>query len=103
VDSAFQSDMASRHLAHLRGVTAVDNLICVRPGFAAGDVGDQIVRALKRHAEREAHHIAVDVRDGTVTLSGTVGTCAERDAARGAAWSTRGVHAVIDNLEVAVR
>jgi hyperosmotically inducible protein len=103
VDSAFQRDMASRHIAHMRGVIAVDNLIRVRPGFAVGDIGEKIARALVRHAEREAHHIAVDVSGGTVTLSGTVGTCAERDAARGAAWSTRGVHAVIDNLEVEAR
>lgn len=50
----------------LRGVTAVDNQITVRPDFAAGATGERFGWALSRHAWREAHHIAVDVRDGTV-------------------------------------
>jgi hyperosmotically inducible protein len=40
------------------------------------------------------------VDDGTVTLTGSVDSMAERSAVRGAAWSAPGVHAVIDNLTV---
>jgi hyperosmotically inducible protein len=40
--------------------------------------GEQISKALRRHAEREAKHIGVKVRDGTVTLTGTVDSMAER-------------------------
>jgi osmotically-inducible protein OsmY len=50
----------------LQGVTAVDNQITVRPDFAAGDTGERIGWALSRHAGREAHQIAVVVRDGAV-------------------------------------
>jgi hyperosmotically inducible protein len=84
----------------MRGVTGVTNLIEVRARVAAGDVGEKIGRALQRHAEREAKHIAIEVQNGTVTLAGKVGTYSERMAARGAAWSAPGVHAVVDNLEV---
>jgi hypothetical protein len=81
-------------------VTAVDNQITARPDFAAGATGERIGQALSRHAGREAHHTVVDARDGTVTLTGTIGAHAEHETARGAAWSTRSVHAVADNLEV---
>ncbi|SAL62164.1 OsmY domain-containing protein [Caballeronia terrestris] len=84
----------------LRDVTAVDNQITARPDFAAGATGERIGQALSRHAGREAHHTVVDARDGTVTLTGTIGAHAEHETARGAAWSTRSVHAVADNLEV---
>jgi hyperosmotically inducible protein len=99
VEWAYQSHNAVRAIAHLRGVTGVTDLIRVRSDFAVEDIGKQIARALTRHAEREARHIAIKVEDGTVTLSGKVGSAMERNAARGAAWATRGVTAVIDNLE----
>jgi hyperosmotically inducible protein len=56
---------------------------------------------LQRHAERAADHIHIKVRDGVVTLTGKVASYAERSLARGAAWSAPGVHAVVDDLEVA--
>jgi len=87
-------------IAHMRGVTGVANMIKVGGNLAPADVGEQISRALLRHAEREAKHISIEVHDGTVTLSGTVGTYREREAARGAAWSAPGVHAVVDDLVV---
>ena len=75
-------------------------MIKVGGGLAPADVGDQISRALLRHADREAKHIGIEVHDGVVTLSGTVGSYSEREAARGAAWSAPGVHAVVDHLIV---
>jgi hyperosmotically inducible protein len=100
VDEAYQSHVAARSISHMRGVTGVSNLIEVRAEVASEDIGDEIVKALRRHAEREAKHIEVTVREGTVTLNGRVGSYAERSAARGAAWSAPGVHAVVDNLIV---
>jgi osmotically-inducible protein OsmY len=100
VANAHLSHLATRTVSHMRGVTGVSNLIEVTGGRAAQDIGEKIGRALQRHAEREAKHIQVDVRDGTVTLKGKVGSYAERSAARGAAWSAPGVHAVIDDLDI---
>jgi hyperosmotically inducible protein len=40
------------------------------------------------------------VHEGTVTLTGTVDSLAERSAVRGVAWSAPGVRAVVDNLSV---
>lgn len=64
------------------------------------DIGAKIRQAMQRHAEREASHIEVVVRDGTVTLNGKVDSYAEREVARGAAWSAPGVRMVVDNLVV---
>jgi hyperosmotically inducible protein len=100
VDSNWQRHRATQCIARMRGVTGVANLIKVRGNLASADVGEKISRALLRHAEREAKHIEISVHDGTVTLSGKVGTNAERAAARGAAWSAPGVHAVVDDLVV---
>ncbi len=100
VPNAHLSHLATRTVSHMRGVTGVSNLISVAGGKAAHDIGEKIERALQRHAEREAKHIQIDVRDGTVTLKGKVGSYAERSAARGAAWSAPGVHAVIDDLDI---
>jgi hyperosmotically inducible protein len=100
VSNAHLSHLATRTVSHMRGVTGVSNLISVAGGKAAHDIGEKIERALQRHAEREAKHIQIDVRDGTVTLKGKVGSYAERSAARGAAWSAPGVRAVIDDLDI---
>jgi hyperosmotically inducible protein len=100
VDWAYQSHVAMRTVSHMRGVTGVSNLVRIGGNVAALDIGEQIGKALQRHAEREAKHIAVKVDDGTVTLTGSVDSMAERSAVRGAAWSAPGVHAVIDNLTV---
>jgi len=100
VEWNWQKHRATRRIAHMRGVTGVANLIKVRDNLAPTDIGEQIGRALLRHAEREAKHIGIEVRDGVVTLSGKVGTYGERAAVRGAAWSAQGVRAVVDHLVV---
>jgi hyperosmotically inducible protein len=100
VDCAYQSQIATRTISQMRGVTGVSNLIQIGGDAAADGIGEQIGKALQRHAEREAKHIGVKVHEGTVTLTGTVDSMAERSAVRGAAWSAPGVHAVVDNLTV---
>ena len=81
-------------------MTGVTDHIAVQGAVGAADIGGSIKRAIMRHAEREAKHIAIEVRDGTVRLSGKVGSFSERKAVRGAAWSARGVRAVVDDLVV---
>ncbi|SDI34528.1 BON domain-containing protein [Paraburkholderia phenazinium] len=100
VDRAFQRHVATRTINHMRGVVGVTNLIDVGGEVAADDIGEKISQALKRHAEREANHVGVTAHEGIVTLTGKVGSYAERLAARGAAWSAPGVHAVVDNLTI---
>jgi osmotically-inducible protein OsmY len=49
------------------------------------DVRRAIEQALERRAEREAKRIHVEVRDGTVTLTGSVHSWAERQSVVAAA------------------
>ncbi|KVE25734.1 OsmY domain-containing protein [Burkholderia singularis] len=100
VDWAYQRHVAVRAISQMRGVTGVTDHIDVLGSVGAEAIGENVKRAMLRHAAREATHIGVDVRDGMVTLSGKVDSYAEREVARGAAWSVRGVRAVIDNLVV---
>ncbi|MBP0590844.1 BON domain-containing protein [Paraburkholderia sp. LEh10] len=100
VDWAYQSHIAARAVSQMRGVRGVANRIEVRGDIASEDISGKIAQAMQRHAEREVKHIRVDVKDGTVTLTGKVGSYAERAVARGAAWSAPGVRALVDDLVV---
>jgi osmotically-inducible protein OsmY len=100
VDWAYQSHVAARTVSQMRGVRGVANRIEVRGDIASEDIGAKIAQAMQRHAEREVRHIRIEVKDGTVTLTGKVGSYAERAVARGAAWSAPGVRAVVDDLVV---
>ncbi|SDD82434.1 Osmotically-inducible protein OsmY, contains BON domain [Cupriavidus sp. YR651] len=100
VEWGYQRHAAERAVAHLRGVKGVTNGIAVRPQLEPHDVANKIEAALRRHAEREAHHIEVKAEGGIVTLGGFVDSIEERHAAAGAAWSAPGVSQVINNLKI---
>jgi osmotically-inducible protein OsmY len=100
VDWAYQRHIVARAVAHMRGVRGLTNSIEVRRKVAPDEIGKKIGAAMRRHAEREVSHIGIDIKDGTVTLTGKVGSYAERALARGVAWSAPGVCAVVDDLVV---
>ena len=94
-----QREDAERAVRNLTGVKIVVNKITVTPAKpVTGDVRKAIEQALERRAEREARQIGVDVRDGTVTLTGPVHSWAERKSVLAAARFTPGVRAVEDHL-----
>ncbi|WP_423199708.1 MULTISPECIES: BON domain-containing protein [unclassified Cupriavidus] len=100
VQWGFQRRSAESVVSHLRGVRGVHNEIRVIPKLVPEEVEGKIESALRRHAQREAHHISVKASAGVVTLEGTVDSLAERRAAVGAAWSAPGVSEVINRLRV---
>lgn len=103
VEWKFQKDAAARAVAFLSGVRGVTNNIAILPtSVSVFDVSDNIKTALRRRAEREAEKISVVAVNGTVTLTGTVDSFADRRAAEGAAWSAPGVKDVRDEIVVAV-
>jgi len=94
-----ERDDADRAVRNLTGVQSVVNKITVKPAKAVTeDVRTAIEQTLERRAEREARHIGVDVRNGTVTLTGPVHSWAERKSVVAAARFTPGVRAVEDHL-----
>ena len=94
-----QHDDAERAVRNLAGVKGVMNGITVKPTKpVTEDVHKAIEQALERRAEREAKRIRVDVRDGIVTLTGSVHSWAERKSVVAAARFTPGVREVEDQL-----
>jgi osmotically-inducible protein OsmY len=90
------AERAVRNLMAVRGVVNKIAVASAKPVTA--DVRRAIEQALERRAEREAKRIRVDVREGTVTLTGSVHTWAERQSVVAAARFTPGVRAVQDNM-----
>lgn len=100
LDWGYQFASAEQAVRPLMGVRGVTNNIAIKPRVSAKDLGAQITAALTRQAQREAHHIGVEVEGGVVTLSGKVHSMAEHDAVLGTAFSARGVSRVVDHLQV---
>jgi osmotically-inducible protein OsmY len=98
---AYQRSAAERAIRNLNGVKGISNSIVIQPAVTVGDVQACIRRAFQRSAEIDAQRVNVDVRGGTVFLTGSVHSLTERDAAERAAWAAPGVTAVDDRLVVA--
>ena len=60
-----------------------------------------VSEALAQNPELAEKHIATDVKNRTVTLSGTVETVAQKNQADHIAWQVTGVQGVTDNLSAA--
>jgi osmotically-inducible protein OsmY len=99
VDWQYQKD-AARAVRDLRGVKGVANNIVLQPLVTGVDMRDKIEAALKRAAAIDARRIHVTADDGTVILSGSVHSWAERREAERAAWAAPGVMHVDDRLTV---
>jgi len=101
VQSRHEKDAAARAVRDLYGVRGVSNQVVVRAGKVDADrICESIEEALSRQAEREAGRIQVRVKDGLVTLSGSVRSWSERNAVERAAAYTKGVVRVQDELVV---
>jgi osmotically-inducible protein OsmY len=101
VDWGYQSASAEQCVQSLVGVVGVTNAIRLKQHANPQALRQDIAAAFARHADREARHISIAVDGGVVTLSGTVGSWAEHEAAIGTAYAAKGVTRVIDQLQVA--
>ncbi len=97
----YQRQSAVNALRELTGVKGLTNNIVLKPKVSVSSVKSDIEAALKRRAIADAATIRVEVKGANVTLSGTVKSWPERELARYSAWSTAGVHDVVNNIVVA--
>jgi osmotically-inducible protein OsmY len=97
----YERDEAEFIVGNILGVTGVENdIYLVMPTPSAGDVQHAIKKAFTRDAKLDADDLMVASSNGTVTLTGTVHSWSERDAAVAAAWAAPGVSLVDDLLTV---
>jgi osmotically-inducible protein OsmY len=102
VDWQYQRDEAEFIAGNVIGVVGLENDIDLSGTTPSpDDVEKKIKKAFTRNAKLDADDLAVSTSDGTVTLSGTVRSWDERDAAVAAAWAAPGVKVVDDLLTVA--
>jgi osmotically-inducible protein OsmY len=97
VNWIYQKFQAEKAVRHIRGVRNIVNRLELAPRAVERDVRHRIVEALHRNADIDAHHITVSVSGDVATLTGTVGTWSQRDAAERAAANAPGI-AFVDNL-----
>jgi osmotically-inducible protein OsmY len=100
VDHAYQREAAELAVAHVEGVRGVDVQVDIRGDTRAdAAIGHDLREALDRRVAR-ANDVTCHVQGATVTLAGRVPRLADRMAAEGTAWRTRGVRHVIDRIVV---
>ena len=100
VDWNYQRESAADAVRNLTGVRGLDNAITLKPRPVPENIVNRIQDAFSRHAQRQARHVHVAIHEGVVTLSGSVESLAERQAAFGAALRAPGVVRVVNELEV---
>lgn len=101
VDYWYQKQAAERAVRGLQGVKGVvNNIKVVAPRVSPAEVKARIESALERSAELDAKRINVETYDGTLVLTGKVRSLAEKEEAEAAAWSTRGVSKVENQIVI---
>jgi osmotically-inducible protein OsmY len=97
----FERDEAETVATSVPGVTGVqDEVVLSGPRPDASDIGHAIQKAFRRNAKLDANSIQVETKNGVVSLTGSVRSWSEHDAALAAAWSAPGVSQVEDHVTV---
>jgi osmotically-inducible protein OsmY len=92
---------AEQAVENLHGVVDVFNRIIVTPSpVREAEVRSAIEQALERQTAHRTKRIQVDLVDGIVTLTGSVRSWPEREAAFQAAVHAPGVRSVVNHLRV---
>jgi osmotically-inducible protein OsmY len=98
----YQSQEAANEARRVIGVRGVANLITIKPvtTLTNDEIKRKIQSQFQRMADLDAKSVNVSVFDGTVTLTGTVRSWAEKEGAAQAAWRLPSVMRVDNYIEV---
>jgi osmotically-inducible protein OsmY len=100
VEWLHQKEQAEVAIRHTTGVRSVVNQIGVAPKPVQRDVCRRIMQSLHRNADLDARHIDVVVADDVVTLTGTVSSWSQYEAAERGAGSAPGIRLVTNQIRV---
>lgn len=102
VDNILNKDRAAKIAETVKGVRAVVNNIAVVPPLMRTDaeIKKSVEAALFRDPATESFEIMVNVKDNTVTLSGTVDSWPERFLAEKVAKGVKGVTGIKNEIDV---
>jgi osmotically-inducible protein OsmY len=102
VSSFMEKDAAENAAKRVQGVRAVANDIEIKPSFARTDaeIARDVLQNLANHIFLPAHKITVTVRDGWVTLEGTVDWRYQKKFAEDGAKTIRGVVGIKNHVMV---
>lgn len=103
VDSWAELDLAERVAASVKGVTGIENQIAVEYDTTRADpeIQEEVIQRLRWSTLVQSGMVDVDVTNAVVSLSGTVGSAAEKRMAETLAWVTGVKEVDLSNLEVA--
>jgi osmotically-inducible protein OsmY len=102
VTSYWKKTQARRVACGAEGVLDVINKLSVVPTEKVSDraIAEDVIAAIERNTYANIKNVNVEVRNGVVTLTGSVPSLAAFDSAQDAAEFTRGVVNVINDLAI---
>jgi osmotically-inducible protein OsmY len=100
VEWPYQRENIESAALGVRGVKTVINLVEIKYHSEPSNLKQEIERAFVRSAEINAHRITVEVKGGTIVLSGIVSSWVERDEAERIAWGAPGVTKVDNRIVI---
>jgi len=96
----YDAEVALERLAGLRGVVDLVSVI-TRGQVDLTAARDLVIQALKRHAASDGLALALEERDGTLTVSGLLDSADERSCVLEALRGVPGVRHLVDEIRVA--
>ncbi|MGV9172611.1 MAG: BON domain-containing protein [Promethearchaeia archaeon] len=105
VNSYWEKKMAEKLGSEIPGIKSIENQLTVKPPETLSDeeIAEEIQGALKRSLRVDSEKVDIEVKDGIVTLSGTVGSLSAYSAAEKAAKLSKSVIDVQNNLNYILR